>query len=111
MNEKNNFLGPFEELLILATLRLREGAYGASIHEAVEEAAGERIAIGAVYATLNRLERKGYMSSWQGEPTPERGGRAKRYFRVEGAGIEALNRTHAPRHKLLEGMTPNFGFE
>lgn len=100
MDEKKDYLGQFEEILLLAVLHLGDQAYGARIRQAVEAAMEKSVAIGAVYTTLDRLERKGYVSSWQGESTPERGGRAKRYFRVEGAGERALENTREARAKL-----------
>jgi PadR family transcriptional regulator PadR len=104
MNTTKNTLGSFEEYVLFATLRLGEQAYGAKIRQTVEDATGRSVSIGAIYATLDRLERKGFITSWQGEATPERGGRAKRYFRVEGAGVRALNETRAVRNKLAEGV-------
>jgi PadR family transcriptional regulator PadR len=104
MNTTKNTLGSFEEYVLFATLRLGEQAYGAKIRQTVEDATGRSVSIGAVYATLDRLERKGFITSWQGEATPERGGRAKRYFRVEGAGVQALNETREVRNRLAEGV-------
>ncbi len=107
MGAKKNHLGQFEEILLLAILHLGEQAYGARIRQKVEEAMEKSVAIGAVYTTLDRLERKGFVISWQGDPTPERGGRAKRYFRVEGAGEQALRDTREAREKL----TPRLNFD
>lgn len=104
MSPEKNYLGSFEEIVLLATFRLGEEAYGARIRQTLEEAMEKSISIGAVYATLDRLERKGFVTSWQGEPTPERGGRAKRYFKVEGRGMEALNETQIARQKLAQGF-------
>jgi PadR family transcriptional regulator PadR len=87
----NDRLGRFEELVLLALVRLRENAYGVMIRREIAERTGRDVSFGAVYTTLERLERKGYVSSRVGEPTPERGGRAKRYFRIEAPGIRALN--------------------
>src|SRR5207237_7985448 len=108
MDTHKNTLGSFEEFVLVATFRLGEQAYGAKIRRTVEEATGRSVSIGAVYATLDRLERKGFISSWQGEATPERGGRAKRYFRVEGAGIQILNETREVRNRLMEGLELGF---
>ena len=99
MKSDNIHLGNFEEIVLLATLSIRD-PYGAKIRQKVEEALGRSISIGAVYATLDRLERKGFVASWQGEATAERGGRAKRYFRVEGLGAQALKATENARAKL-----------
>jgi DNA-binding PadR family transcriptional regulator len=109
MGEQKDYLGNFEEIVLLAVLRLAEQAYGAKIRQTVAEATERDVSIGAVYATLDRLKRKGYLKSWQGEATPERGGRAKRYFRVEGAGVRALNDTAAARNKLAAGL--GFGLD
>lgn len=98
-------LGEFEELVILATLWLQDDAYGVRIRQLIETETGRATSIGAVYTTLERLEGKGYVTSRQGEATPERGGRAKRYFRVEGAGAEALNHAMNSRKRLLAGIS------
>ena len=87
----NDRLGRFEEMVLLALVRLRENAYGVPIRREIAERTGRDVSFGAVYTTLERLERKGYVSSRVGEPTPERGGRAKRYFRIEAPGRRALN--------------------
>src|SRR5687767_1752075 len=108
MNEQNATLGHFEEFVLLAILWLRENAYGAKIRQKVSEATERDVSIGAVYATLDRLERKGYVKSWHGESTPERGGRAKRYFMVQGAGVRALESTNAARERLNRGLEPGF---
>lgn len=84
-------LGQFEQLVLTAVLILREQAYGVSIHAKVQElAAPKPVSLGAVYVTLDRLEDKGLVSSWLSDPTPERGGRAKRCYRLEGLGERAL---------------------
>jgi len=88
---KGDYLGEFEQIVLLALLRLRDNAYGMTIRREILKRTGREVSIGAVYATLDRLEQKGYVSSRQGEATPERGGRAKRYFRIEAPGRRALN--------------------
>jgi PadR family transcriptional regulator, regulatory protein PadR len=93
MMEGNNRLGRFEEIVLLALVRLRENAYGVPIRREIAERTGRDVSFGAVYTTLERLERKGYISSRVGEPTSERGGRAKRYFRIEAPGVRALERS------------------
>jgi DNA-binding PadR family transcriptional regulator len=108
MKEPRDYLGNFEEIVLLAVLNLGNEAYGVTIRREVSAATERDVSIGAVYATLDRLERKGYVNSWQGEATPERGGRAKRYFRVEGAGIRALNETSAARNRLSAGLDLGF---
>lgn len=101
---KPGYLGQFEEWILLTVVRLGEQAYGVSIRETVEELTGRQTSIGAVYTTLDRLEEKGFVSSWLGEATAERGGRAKKYFRIEGAGIEALKQAERARARLAKGL-------
>lgn len=101
---KNRYLGEFE-LVVLATLvRLGEDAYGMTIRREIEERTGRTVSIGSVYATLRRLKAKGYVSTDLGEPSPERGGRAKRYFRLEAAGAEALERSKELFLSVLEDL-------
>jgi PadR family transcriptional regulator PadR len=83
-------LGEFEQLVLLAVLRLADNAYGVPIRREIEKRADRKVTVGALYSTLDRLESKGYVSSWFAGPTAERGGRSRRYFRVEPKGIEAL---------------------
>jgi PadR family transcriptional regulator PadR len=109
MKKPKDYLGHFEEIVLLAVLSLKEEAYGAKIRQRVSEATERDISIGAVYATLDRLERKGFISSWQGEATPERGGRAKRYFKIDGAGEQVLNYTNAARNRLADAADFGFG--
>jgi DNA-binding PadR family transcriptional regulator len=98
------FLGELEELVLLATLRLGDGAYGASILRELDEQAGREVPRGSVYVTLDRLEEKGFVASRAGEPTAQRGGRAPRLVTVTKAGLSALRRTHAVRERLLRGL-------
>jgi DNA-binding PadR family transcriptional regulator len=102
------FLGELEELVLLATLRLGDGAYGASILRELDEQAGREVPRGSVYVTLDRLEEKGFVASRAGEPTPQRGGRAPRLVTVTKAGLGALRRTHAVRERLLRGLDSAF---
>jgi PadR family transcriptional regulator PadR len=88
--KRGELLGSLEHIILLALARLDESAHGMIVRREIEERIGRNLSIGAVYATLERLEAKGYVSSFTGEPTPERGGRAKRLFRVEAAGKRAL---------------------
>ena len=87
---KGDSLGEFEHLVLLALVRLGDTAYGVPIRRELAERAGRDVSIGAVYTTLDRLERKGFVSSRKGEPTAERGGRAKKYFRIEALGQLAI---------------------
>ena len=82
-------LGEFEYLILAATVRLGDDAYGAAIVQEIESATGQKCSIGGLYTTLDRLEAKGMIKTWMGNPTPERGGRSKRMVRVLAKGIEA----------------------
>src|SRR5688500_18032131 len=82
-------LGEFEYILLSAATRLGDDAYGAGIREEIEDATGRRCSIGALYTTLDRLEAKGLIKTWMGDPTPERGGRPKRMVRVTAKGVQA----------------------
>lgn len=101
---QREYLGEFEQVVLLALLHLGEEAYGLQIRNEIERRAGRPTSIGALYGTLNRLEEKGYISSWLGDPTPERGGRAKRYFRVESAGGTALQRSRQMLLEMWQGL-------
>lgn len=79
-------LGEFEYLLLAASARLGDEAYGASIRQEIEAATGQSCSVGALYTTLDRLEDKGLLETWMGEATPERGGRPKRMVRVTAKG-------------------------
>jgi PadR family transcriptional regulator PadR len=97
-------LGEFEQVVLLAVLRLGEGAYGVAIRAEIAARTERDPAPGAIYTTLDRLEEKGYVSSRVGESTPERGGRAKRYYRATGAGVAALKRAQRDFARLAEGL-------
>jgi len=86
-------MGEFERAALLAVARLGEGAYGMTIRRELETRLKRSVSIGAVYTTLDRLQEKGFVTSWLGDPTPHRGGRAKKFFRVEAVGIDALNKS------------------
>jgi PadR family transcriptional regulator len=102
---KGEYLGEFEHIVLLAVLRLGDGAHGAVIRSEIEETTGRSVTIGALHATLERLERKALVSSWLGEPTAERGGKAKRHFKVEPAGLEALKAARATLDRLHAGLS------
>jgi PadR family transcriptional regulator PadR len=89
------FLGGFELLVLLALIRLGDEAYGVPIAKAIEESSGRNVAVGSLYLTLKRLEQKKLVTSYRGEPTKARGGRAKTFFRVTAKGLRAA--THAQR--------------
>ncbi len=102
-------LGEFEALVLMAVLRLRDAAYGMRIHTEIETRARRQVSYGALYTTLERLEQKGYVSSRVGEPTPERGGRAKKYFSVDNMGKAALRQSYGATKRMAEGIEPQFG--
>jgi DNA-binding PadR family transcriptional regulator len=93
-----------EHIVLLAVMRLESNAYGVTVRREIESATGRDISIGAVYATLVRLESKGLIKSFIGEPTAERGGRAKRYFRMSAEGEGALRNTHDVIVKMSAGL-------
>jgi DNA-binding PadR family transcriptional regulator len=97
-------LGEFEQLVLLAILRLGDDAYGVSIRRELTKRAGREATPGALYTTLDRLEDKGLLTSKMGESTPERGGRAKRYFTVTGLGIRAIARSQRTYQRMLDGL-------
>jgi PadR family transcriptional regulator PadR len=99
-----DYLGEFEHIIVLALLRLEDRAYGVTVRQEIEFRIKREVSIGAVYATLDRLERKGYVKSRHGDPTPERGGRSKRFFRVTAKGIAAVNRTQGALQRMTEGL-------
>ena len=99
-----DYLGEFEHIIVLALLRLEERAYGVPVRQEIELRTHREVSIGAVYATLDRLEAKGYVKSHFGEPTAERGGRSKRFFHVTGKGVAAVNRTHRALQSMTEGL-------
>jgi PadR family transcriptional regulator PadR len=101
---KREFLGGFELLVLLALIRLGDEAYGVPISEAIEESSGKEVAIGSVYITLERLETKGLVSSRLGEPTAERGGRAKTYFKVTAQGLREVRNAQRTLVNLWTGV-------
>ncbi|MCO7189331.1 MULTISPECIES: helix-turn-helix transcriptional regulator [unclassified Pseudoalteromonas] len=105
MSEKDKFLGEFEQMTMLALLHLENEAYGAAIRQLLAEQVDRNVAIGALYSTLERLERKGMVESRLGEATAQRGGRAKRYFKVTAQGHNALKRARQAMDTLWHGLS------
>ena len=101
---RGDLLGSLEHIVLLALVRLEANAYGMTIRREIEERTGRNNSIGAVYATLDRLEAKGYVRSYLGEPTAECGGRAKRLFRIEADGELALRASQEAIRRMTLGL-------
>ena len=97
-------LGEFEQALLLAVAHLGDAAYGVTIRQEIEARTGREVAVGAVYTSLRRLELTGYVKSVLADPTPERGGRAKRYFSLKPAGAAALRQSRARLDQMWRGF-------
>ena len=101
---RRSYLGEFELMVLLALLRLGDNAYGVTISQEIEGRSGREVALGSVYAALDRLEEKGLVASKLGDPTAERGGRAKRYFRLTGEGLREVRQTQQALVSLWTGL-------
>ena len=97
-------LGELEQIVLLAVLRVGEGAYGVPVHEEIVQLAKRDLTLGTVYKTLSRLEEKGFVRSYEGDPTPQRGGRRKRCFAVTTAGRKSLESTFATLRRMAGGL-------
>ena len=97
-------LGEFEQIVLLAVVRLGDNAYGVPVRSEIEKRTRRSLTIGALYRTFDRLEEKGYLRSWFSDPTPERGGRSKRYFRVEPLGLRALGQSRDALAAMWDGV-------
>ena len=97
-------LGEFEQAVLLTLVRLGEDAYGVTIHQELVARTSRGVALAAVYTTLDRLEKKGYVSHWIGAPTSERGGRRKKHYRIEPAGAAALTSALDALDRLTAGV-------
>ncbi|PYP89428.1 MAG: PadR family transcriptional regulator [Candidatus Angelobacter sp. Gp1-AA117] len=104
-----DYLGEFEQLVMLAIMRLGANAYGMTIRQEIKEVAKRNASLGAVYTTLERLEDKGLISSWIGEATEERGGRSKKYFKATIPGEAALKQTLKATEAMVVGLEPVLG--
>lgn len=104
-------LSEAEQQALLAVWRLGDAAYGTTIRDEIEACTARRLSASAIYVTLVRLERDGLVSSSMSDPTPVRGGKAKRFFRIERAGVEALKRARSDLERLWQGLdaTPQWG--
>ncbi|MEM8772974.1 MAG: helix-turn-helix transcriptional regulator [Pseudomonadota bacterium] len=101
---KSKHLGEFEIIVLAALIRLADDAYGVKIREEIETRSGRKASVGALYATLSRLENKGYVSSHTGEATAERGGRAKRYYQITASGEESFQQSVRTLSLMLNGL-------
>ena len=101
---KGDLLGEFEQMVLLAVARLRAEGYGVTLRQEIAERTGRDVSIGSVYATLDRLESKGLLTSRESDPEPVRGGRARRLFRIEAAGMRALEESRRMMEALWEGV-------
>jgi len=99
-------LGTFEQLILFSVLRLGDDAYGVPIRETLEERTGRAFSAGAIYTALSRLEERGLVTSWLGEPTPGRAGRPPRHYRVEPAGARALLSAYATLKSVADDTLP-----
>ena len=104
--KRADFLGDFEQVVLLAVLRLEVDAYAVPIRTEIERRTRRSVARGALYVTLERLEEKGYVESWLADPTPERGGRPKRYYKIRPAGVNALQHSWSALQRMWEGLEP-----
>jgi len=99
-------LGDFEQVVLLAVMRLGPHAYGVSIKHEIEARTRRNVSLGAIYPTVDRLEDKGFVITRAGRPTGERGGRSKRHVKITPAGLRALRRSHSMLAALWEGFEP-----
>ena len=105
------FIGEFEELVLLTIANLAKDAYGVAILNDISERANRKLSIGALHSTLTRLEEKGYISSYLGEPTNERGGRRKRFFELTDSAVMELNNMKDLRDQLWAGSKVNLSLK
>jgi DNA-binding PadR family transcriptional regulator len=101
-------LGDLEQLVLLALLRLGEEAYGVTVREELSRVARRHASYATIYSTLDRLETKGLVKAWLGDPTPERGGRRKRFFALTAAGDKALRQSLGAMERMARGVAPIF---
>ena len=101
---EHTYLGEFELMILLTIIRLGDEAYGVPLTRELSAIRGSDVSVGTVYAVLDRLELKGLIASTLGDPSPERGGRAKRYFHVTQEGLQALRETRKMLSKLWKSL-------
>jgi PadR family transcriptional regulator len=105
---KGKFISRSEEFLLLAVFRLKQNAYGVTIREQLQEATGKTWAYGALFVMLNRMEKKGLLESFLADPTPQRGGRSKRIYRLTGSGVSALEEVRRVNKSVWSGISEIF---
>ena len=98
------YLREFEQLVLLSVLRLGVEAHGGQIRADLERTAGRAVSVATIYVALSRMERRGFVQSWMSKPTPVRGGKSKKYYRLEPAGTEALQEAKATLERMWEGV-------
>ena len=101
---ERGYLGEFELMILLTLIQLGDDAYGVPISRELERQRGRSVSVGSVYAALERLEAKGLVASSRGDPTPERGGKAKRYFRITREGLRQVHRTRRVLSRMWEDL-------
>lgn len=104
MAGQSDKLAEFELVVMLAVIRVGDEGYSVTIRKDIEERTGRRVSRGALYVTLDRLRQKGMLESWKGEPTPERGGRAKRHYRPTPRGLEAVQASREALEEMFSGI-------
>jgi PadR family transcriptional regulator len=107
--KKGKYLGEFEQLVMLALLRMGREGYGMTVRREIGATTGRDVSIGSVYATLERLEGKGFLASRHSEPAPDRGGKPRRTFTVTREGISALERSRTLLAKMWDGVSLDAG--
>jgi PadR family transcriptional regulator, regulatory protein PadR len=107
--QSNQALGDFEQLVLLGVLRLGDDAYGAAIRQEIHNRSGRDVSINAVYTTLERLQGKGFLRSWAGEPTPQRGGRRRKFYALRPSGEAALRQAYRAITAMAGGLEARLG--
>src|SRR6267378_7424634 len=106
---KASVLGDFEQLVLLGVMRLGDEAYGAAIRQEIHARSRRDVSINAVYTTLDRLESKGLLKSWVGDPTPQRGGRRRKFYALRAAGVAALRQAYRAFTAMADGLQRQLG--
>jgi DNA-binding PadR family transcriptional regulator len=97
-------VGDFEQLVLLGVLQLGDEAYGAAIRQEIHARSRRDVSINAVYTTLDRLEQKGLLHSWIGEPTAQRGGRRRKFYELRPAGLTAIRQAYRAMRAMADGL-------